>query len=138
MKTATTILAISLLVLSYLYYSLAGTVSAIETQRSFDVQVANGRIKVLASSIDSVRNRSDIAVSHLSRDNMEKVIKALKKANIAGYDSLTESYYGGFNVGVTKWTDIGNSYYCKFWAKVKINGELEIRDCMRDINSGNQ
>ena len=138
MKTATTILAISLLVLSYLYYSLAGTVSAIETQRSFDVQVANGRIKVLASSIDSVRNRSDIAVSHLSRDNMEKVIKALKKANIVDYDSLTESYYGGFNVGVTKWTDIGNSYEdCKFWAKVKINGELEIRDCMRDIHSGN-
>ena len=138
MKTATTILAISLLVLSYLYYSLAGTVSAIETQRSFDVQVANGRIKVLASSIDSVRNRSDIAVSHLSRDNMEKVIKALKKANIVDYDSLTESYYGGFNVGVIKWTDKGNFYEdCKFWAKVKINGELEIRDCMRDIHSGN-
>ena len=54
------------------------------------------------------------------------------------YESLTESYYGGFNVGVTKFSDIGNSYEdCKFWAKVKINGELEIRDCMRDINSGN-
>jgi hypothetical protein len=82
-------------------------------------------------------DRTDIAVSHLSKASQQELKKALNKASIFGYDALVPSGYGGFNAVFHK-TDVNFGEYdeCVFWAKIDAFGNLDVQKCKKDINMG--
>jgi hypothetical protein len=134
MKIIIFVLSILGLSLAYNQYELSSTANRLFNQIEVNQQILKGQTDKNGKSIERIENRADIAVSHLSKVNLVKLDKALKSAKIYDYDSLVESYYGGFNAYKQVSGIEGNRFEdCQFWAKVGVTGALEIQDCKKDI-----